>query len=321
MKTAKITAIIIAFAAIILGVFLCFSALFSMKFDFNQLNTITYTQKTYNIEEDFTKISIDGAECDIRLIPSDDDRTTIQCSESDKIYHNVKVENDTLKIIRIDSRKWFEHFGIYWAKMEISVHLPKDEYDELYAKTLSGNIDIPENFKFAEANVVSTSGDVNFSAEAANKIEIQSVSGDIHATNISADELKIQATSGDIELLNAKIQKNITLKTVSGEIEAEKITCHELTANSTSGTADFEDLIAENEIKITTVSGGIYLENSDGETLKLKSTSGNIYGKLRSGKNFYTDTVSGSVNVPRSDGGHCDISTISGNIHMEISGK
>ncbi len=319
MTTAKKIAVALAVCAILIGLLLSFIAIFSMNVDLDDLNTINFEQKTYDIRDNFTKISISGAECDVKLLPTEKDHTTIQCSESDKIYHNVKVEDDTLSLTRVDSREWFEHFGIYWAEMEIVIYLPESEYEEFYVKTLSGDIKIPDNFIFGEAKIISTSGDIEFSAKTHKDLKLHSVSGDIHISKLSAENIEAQATSGDITLIKVETDKDLTLKTVSGEIEGENITCKNLTSNSTSGGVEFEELISDEKIKITTVSGEIGLENCDGAELKLKSTSGNIHGKLLSGKDFYTNTTSGTVNVPRSSGGRCDISTTSGNIYIKIS--
>lgn len=96
-----------------------------MGFDFSGMNMISSKSNTYTIDEAFTNISIDGMECYIKLIPLDDNKYKVVCRESDKIYHSVSVENDTLFIKRNDNREWYEHFGIYWSDMEVAVYLPE----------------------------------------------------------------------------------------------------------------------------------------------------------------------------------------------------
>ena len=319
MKTAKKTAIYISVGAICLGILLSFIAMASMNFDFLQLNTINFESKTYTVEEDFTNISIIGAECDIELLPANNGKTTVECSESDKIHHEIKVENGTLTVKRTDDRQWYEHFGVYWAEMSVTVYLPKSEYDKIYASALSGDIKIPNNFTFTEAEINNTSGDTEFFASVSGPLEIQSVSGDILISKISAENIKLQSTSGDIEIYEINANDDISLKTVSGEIEAQNINCQNLTAKSTSGEIEIERLIAKNRIETESVSGNIGLTNCDGENLKLSSTSGDIRGTLLSEKIFLTYTTSGNVNVPYSaTGGTCEIKTTSGNIHFKI---
>lgn len=319
MKTAKKVAIIISVAAICVGILISFIAMLSMDFDFKQLNTVIFETNTYVIDDDFTKISIIGAECDVNLKPSTDGKCKIECAESDKIRHEISVENGTLTAERIDDRQWYEHFGVYWAEMSLTVYLPKSEYDYLYIKSLSGEIKVPQNFTFNEVKIKNTSGDTSFFSNVRENINIHSVSGDILVSNISADNLKIQSTSGDIELFEITVNENTELKTVSGDIEAQNVKSRSLTANSTSGDIEIEALLAEEQIQIETVSGSIDLHGCDGANLKLKSTSGNVRGELLSEKIFITETISGDVRVPHSTaGGTCEIKTTSGNIHFEI---
>ena len=320
MKTAKIIALIVAICSIFAGIFIAFIGFAMIDFNIEELNTVNFAAKAYNIENDFTKISIIGAECDVKLLPTDQNETKIVCSESDKIYHNVNIESETLTIERVDKRKWTDLFGIYWADMEIVIYLPKSEYEKLQIETLSGDIESHSEFIFDEIDFDTASGDIEFSAASCGNFNLKTISGDIHLRNISAKELKTQTTSGDVEINNAEIANNLTVKTTSGEIDTTNISCKSLTADSTSGDCELEKLIASGNIKITTLSGEIGLELCDAETLFLKSTSGSIHGTLLSDKKFEAHTVSGRINVPKSNGDDsCEIRTTSGNISIKIS--
>ncbi len=280
MKKTKNTAIIIAVMMIAVGLVASFSAMVAMGFDFTKMNTLTFVTNTYTVDESFSGISINGAECDIRLYPSEDGVCKVVCHESDKISHSVEVKEKTLTVERHDNRKWYEHIGVYWGGMEIALYLPQSEYDALYAKTLSGNIVIPEGFSFETAVVQSTSGNVSFSAE---------VNGN----------LKVKAVSGNVEMFNVTSQ-SISVETTSGEI-------------------DFSNVIASLNIHCKSVSGDVVLQRCDADSLRLSSTSGNITGCLLTEKVFLTDTTSGKINVPRTtSGGQCEITTTSGNIDFDV---
>ena len=124
MKTRSIVLLIVAGALILVGTAVALGAVFSMNLDFREMNTMTFTEKTYNIDEAFDSISVDGVECDVLLIPSTDSECRVVCNESDKITHTVEVENGMLTVKRYDRRKWYQRMGIYWGKMEIKVYLP-----------------------------------------------------------------------------------------------------------------------------------------------------------------------------------------------------
>lgn len=280
MKTSKKNALTTAAALIGAGIFISLGALFAMKFDFNKMNTLNIVTNTYTIDEAFTDIFVKGAECDILLRPSQDNKCSVICRDGDKISHSVTVKNNTLTIQRTDNRKWYECIGIYWGRMEIIVYLPQTEYKALDIASVSGSIDIPDNFSFTEAKVSNTSGSVNFSAP---------VSG------------------------------NLSVKTVSGSIKLDNIKCKNVTSKSTSGRIALSDVTASDHMNIETVSGGIRLTKCDAGSLWLKSVSGNITGSLLNQKTFVANTVSGSINVPASAaGGRCEIKTTSGNISFEI---
>lgn len=280
MKITKKNIMIIAVVLIVAGIFLSFGALASMDFDFNKLNTLSFVTNTYSVDEEFTNISVEGAECDIRLLPSEDASCRVVCNESDRISHSVTVKDNTLTIDRTDNRKWWERIGIYLGKMEIAVYLPQTEYEALYALSLSGTIDISEDFSFAEAEIYNTSGDVEFLASVKNDLKIKTVSGEVYVADTSPKSLNVQSTSGEVTITSVKVQSVLKAKTVSGDIN---------------------------------------LRSCDADSLLLKSTSGEISGTLCTKKKFITDTVSGDVDVPKSkSGGKCEIETTSGDIEFTI---
>lgn len=101
--------------------------------------------------------------------------------------------------------------------MEITVFLPETEYSKLYIKTLSGDIEISDAYRFSEAEIYNTSGDVSFSAEVESNLFVKTVSGDMSFRSSDAKTLRLTSTSGDIHgtLLTAK---TFAIETVSGEV-------------------------------------------------------------------------------------------------------
>lgn len=280
MRKSKQTAIVIAVIMIAVGLVAAFGAMADMGFDFTKMNSRTFVTNTYSVDESFSGISVDGAECDIRLYPSEDGGCKVVCHESDRITHSVEVKENTLTVERHDNRKWYEHMGVYWGGMEIALYLPQREYDALYAKTLSGNIVIPEDFSFETAVVQSTSGNVSFSAEVGGNLKVKAVSGNVELIDVTGQSISVQTTSGEI---------------------------------------DFSNVIAGLNIHCKSVSGDVVLRRCDADSLRLSSTSGNITGSLLTEKVFLTDTTSGKINVPRTtSGGQCEITTTSGNIEFEV---
>lgn len=301
MKNQKKIAIWAAVGLVVAGLILSFAALCAMDFDFNKMNTLKYATNTYALEEPFSNISIKTAECDLRLLPSEDDSCKVVCEESEEIFHSVTVENNTLTIGRTDARKWYEHIvGIYWGEMTITVYLPQTDYASLYALNVSGNITIPDEFSFLDAELHNTSGKVDFAAAVENDLSIKTVSGNLHIKNAHPKGLTAQSTSGRIVCSDVAVSENIKMKTVSGKINSSNVT-------------------VSGRMTVETVSGNIRLSGCDADSLQIKSTSGDVFGTLLTEKSFHANSTSGHIDVPDStSGGNCEVKTTSGNITFKI---
>lgn len=319
MKSAKKVAIRVSVLLILAGLIIGVVALMSIKFNFSELNTMEFVTNTYFIDEAFNNIYVEGAECDVRLILTEDEKCKVDCSEGDKISHSVTVENDTLKIIRNDNRDWYEYTGVYWGRMEIAVYLPKSEFDSLYVMSLSGDIDIPADFAFDDAELHNSSGEVRFKAEVSEDLLIKTISGDIYAEKTCPKSLTVNASSGNVTLEGITLETDLAVTTVSGDIAVEDIECGNVNIETSSGEVVFSKLLAEENIHIETISGDVDLLKSDAETLWIRTSSGEVFGTLLTEKIFVTSTSSGEVDVPgTASGGKCEIKTVSGDIKFSI---
>lgn len=301
MKTAKKVTIITAIALLAIGLIISLCALIPLNFNFASLNTFNSAVNEYTVNESFRNISIEGVECDIRLMVSDDDKCRVNCVEEEKISHTVKVADDTLKIERKDNRKWYERIQFfYWENMRIDIYLPKTEFADLYIESTSGDINISEKISFEKAELENTSGDINIS-------------------KISADYIDIQTTSGDITINSVKADSELKLSSVSGDFDISDVDCRNISAETTSGNQKLSGVIAEKNMKINSVSGDIYFKQSDSDDIFVNTISGNVKGTILSDKIFNVDTTSGDINVPKSAvGGRCEITTTSGDINIAL---
>ena len=305
MKPAKKKALIIAAVCVAAGMLLSFSALAALDFNFFELGTMEPASNTYVFSDafPFANITVRGAECDVRLLPSGDGDCTVVCNETDRITHTVTVENDTLMIKRTDDRKWFEHIGImwnYWGPIEVLVYLPERIYENLYIETVSGAVEVPDHFSFARA-------------------EVEGVSGDIHFMAAVRGDLSIQDVSGGIRVDSIDVAGAFTCENVSGKQTVSHVTCQSATFNSTSGGVSLSDVVASESIRMESVSGRLDLTRCDAGTLWLKTVSGSVTGTLCTEKVFAAGTTSGNIRVPdTAAGGRCEVETVSGDINLGI---
>lgn len=300
MSKGKKNAVIIATLLIVVGIIVTVVAMALIRFDFTKLNTMKFETKTYEVQDSFANIDIHGVECDIRLVPATDNRCKIVCSDSKKIVHNVSVDDNTLKVSRNDTRRWYERIGVLWDNdLTVTVYLPKAEYENLYIKTVSSDIEVPSGFAFKKAELFDTSGDVLFIGTA-DELTVKSVSGDIKVGKSTNGIVGVESTSGDISVSN--------------------MTADALTAATTSGEIELSSVFANGRAALKAVSGDVELDNCDAESFEIKTVSGSVTGSLMSDKNFVTHTTSGDVRIPQSDSsaGVCEITTSSGDIDLKV---
>lgn len=321
MKKGTKIAVIVALAVVAAGIMISVAAMALLNFNFGRMNTVMYDTKTHYIEDDFSNISVIGAECDVRLIPTDDNKCKVICTdgEDDKIFHSVSVSQNTLKIERHDNRKWFEHFGIYFGSMNVEIYLPKSEYENLEIKTASGRIDVSDTFTFDKATADSASGDINVCSQVKSEIFAKSVSGKVNVENACPNNLSAGTTSGSVEVKNVTANGDFKANTVSGRVTLDNIKCKNLRANTTSGRIELISAIADGRMSLGSTSGRVSFDGCDADSIDVKTVSGRVEGSLLSDKIFNTETTSGSVNVPRSAaGGDCYVKTVSGSIDLRV---
>ena len=280
MKKGKKISLIAATVLILAGCAVSGTAYALSGFDITKFNSIQYSEKEYEFTEDIENIHIEAVECDVQLITSSDGKCHVTVYDSEDIYHKVNAENGVLEIIRHDDRKWWESMDIdfFSEEMVITVALPKNEFDKLYAESVSGDVKIGQEFSFDSAELITTSGDVDFSGEAETEIEVSTVSGDITISGVETDVAFIETTSGEVKL---------------------------------------KSVIAD-KTEITSVSGDITFDSCDGEEFDVDTTSGDVKGTLLSGKDFVTDTVSGDIDLPKAEeNGTFNVATVSGDIKLK----
>lgn len=343
MRKGTKIAVAAALICMVSGAVIVACTLAAVSSDFSRLNTVRFDTNTYEVKESFSNIRINGAECDVRLAPAQDDTCKVVCSESDKLFHTVTVDDGTLTITRTDEREWYKNIGVYWDETSITVYLPAREYTDLFIKSLSGDISVPGDFTFSQAEIYNTSGEIEYSAVTGHGLTVQTTSGDLSVRNLTAGEVKAQSTSGTIEISNVTVsdihavstsgdvtiqssetKNGILIETVSGEIELEHLNPLFVTAYSSSGDIDLSNVLAAGQMEIETVSGEIELERCDAQDLTIRSVSGDVSGTLLSEKWFTTNTTSGSVNVPQAvslPAGTCEVHTASGNIYFKLAAK
>lgn len=341
MSRSKKIAIFTALALIVAGIAIMLAAMISIQFDSERLNTMKRETKTYTVEQTFESIDVRDTEYDVRLRTSDNGTCRVVCDDAEKIFHTVTVENGTLTVTRTDTRAWYERIGIFWGDLRtptVTVYLPMSEYQSLYVKTVSGNIDVTTGLPFADTTLLSTSGNVTFSGTVsgalsaktvsgdivleatAGDLTVSSTSGDVSLSHLTVSSLKADSSSGDIVLSSATVSGNAVLKAVSGDVNVHITEAFTLQAKTTSGDIELSEALIDGALTLEAVSGIVELSDTDAASLRIKTVSGDVEGSLLSAKSFVTHTTSGNIRTPASDptAGLCEITTTSGDIELRL---
>ncbi len=254
------------------------------------------------VTEGFTKVSVDVKAGEITVLPSIDGSCRLEQRGTKQRYFSASVVEGTLTVVETDTRKWYEHVGIFFDEVEAVLYLPDQSYAELSIRSLSGDIEVGQvrvDDLFAKAS----SGDVGISNAQAKTISAQTDSGEIDLERITAQEsVRIRSQSGDVEMIAVQSEGSVEVQTSSVGI-------------------DMEQVISVGQTKVTSSSGGVEFSRCDGGSYDVQTSSGSVKGSILTAKVFQAQTNSGRVRVPTTTtGGVFKVKTSSGNISLVVSG-
>lgn len=317
-KTTKIW-LITATALVTLGAILFAGVMEQYDWDFTKLSTVTYATNTYEVSDEFDKISINVDTTEIEFVPTENETCSIVSFEAEEVKHSVAVQNGTLIISTVDTRKWYDHICISLGSPKMTVYLPQNEYASLFIETDTGDINIPKDFAFDKIEIDGDTSDVNCFSPVANVLDIELSTGDINIDSITAGQVKLTTTTGEIAIKSVTAKNNIDIETDTGKVKLSNASCSNFVAESDTGTITLKNVMATGTISIESDTGDVRFEGSDATEISVKTDTGDVTGTLLSEKVFITETATGRINVPKTTlGGKCEITTETGDINISI---
>ena len=311
--------LIAATSLVLVGSIIFVGVMTMLKWDFTKLSTVKYESRTYELNEEYKDILIESDTADIVFVPAEDTVTKVVCYEQKNITHKVEIKDGTLKILIDDNRKWYDHIGIGFNTSKITIYMPKSEYGKLSAKNDTGDIKIPDDFKFQSIEIAQSTGDAECYASVQGDVKIKTSTGHIKLKNMSAKSLNLSVSTGDIALSKVDCEGELKIKVSTGDAKLTDVNCKNLTSSGNTGDISLSDTIAKESFSIETSTGDVKFQRCDAESLYIKTDTGSVKGTLRSEKVFITDSDTGSINVPKTtNGGRCEITTDTGDIKIEI---
>ena len=291
--------------------------------------------RTFEISESFNEIYVDISDADLTFVSTDEESVRVVCeNEKKKLSHSAEVKDGRLEISLNDERKWYDYLTFSFKTPRIFVYLPEVEYASLLIKSDTGDIVIPENFKFDTVDVSLSTGDVDFRASANDFIKISASTGDVELSGVSAKSIDVSLSTGDVELENCEAE-GISIKTTTGDIEAaglridgafstkvstgdtelSDVICKSYTSEGSTGEITLNRFVCEGLMSIERDTGNVTLRDSDAGEILIETDTGDVSLELRSEKVFITNTDTGRIRVPEStSGGKCKVTTDTGDI-------
>ncbi len=311
--------IIIAISLLAVGFLIFSGAMIALSFDFTALSTVTYETNTYELSEDFDKISIDADTAEIEFVLSDNKQCKIVCVEKEKLKYSVAVKDKTLTIGTVNTRKWYDYIGISFGEAKITVYLPKTEYASLHIKGSTGDIEIPKDFAFETVDISASTGAVACYASASELMKIKLTTGDIRVENASVGMLDLSVTTGGVTASSVNCEGDIKVAVSTGKTKLTDISCKGFISSGSTGKVILKNVIAAGNFSVERSTGDVIFEGSDAAEIYVKTSTGDVTGTLLSEKVFITETNTGSVDVPKTvTGGKCEIKTSTGDIKIDI---
>jgi len=317
-KAAKIW-LITAGCLIVLG-FVLFAAIMTVNhWDFTKLGTEKFETRTYEFKEEFHSVLINTDTADIVFLPSEDEKCKVVCYEPDSGIHDVTVKDGKLSINWLVYKKWYEHIGITVESPKITVYLPHSEYVSLSIRESTGDVSIPNNFKFDSIDISASTGDVTCLASASGAVKIKVTTGKITVENVTAASLRLTASTGDITVSNVKTDGDISAEVTTGKVYLTNVTCKSLDSEGDTGDITLKNVIASGRFSIERDTGDVKFEKCDAASISVETDTGDVTGSLLSDKVFSANSDTGKVSVPKTtSGGRCEIETDTGDINITV---
>ena len=320
MSNGTKAALITGTVLVLVGIIGFCAAMTAKRWNFKEVSSVKYETNTYDITEDFQNISIQTNTEDISFVRSGDGSCHMVCVEQEKMRHTAEVQNDTLNIRVMDTRKWMDHlFSFSTMSPKITIYLPESSYKSLQIEESTGDIDLPRDFIFESIDIHASTGDVKCEASASGSLQIQLDTGDIQIHNITAGDLTLSVSTGHVDVTSADCSGHFDLTVSTGKASLTDIRCRNFSTEGNTGDLTMKNLIAEEDISVKRTTGFVKLEKCDAAELYITTDTGDVSGTLLSDKVFITKTDTGRVDVPKTiTGGRCEISTDTGDIRVSI---
>ena len=227
------------------------------------------------INDEFTKIDIDTSTADVIFEASTDGKAKVVCTEAEKRYHEVSVENGTLKIKAKNEKKWYEYIRIFNSvgSQKIVIYLPESRetsetggrkqetrytLDQLKIDISTGDVDLQDLFVRGECRIDTSTGKVRMNNVVTGSLDIDVSTGSTTLNEtVVLGALKIDSGTGSVTLTRSDAE-TVKIDTGTGSVNCEFLTHKKIRTNTGTGSVKIPDKTEDGgECSIDTGTGSI----------------------------------------------------------------
>ena len=290
----------------------------TVKWDFKQLSTGRYETNRHELGGAFQSIRIETDTADVRFVPSESAGILVECYEQIHATHTVEICDGVLVVELADTRKWYEHIGIFFDSPKITVAIPQGEYEALTVKNDTGDVTLPKDFRFHEAEISTDTGDISVFGSV-NALILKASTGALRVEGIDAQTMELSVTTGGVQVSSVACKGDVSVRVSTGKATLRDLSCQNLSSEGKTGDISLQNVIADGSLSIKRSTGAVKLDRCDAAEILIHTSTGDVKGSVLSEKVFLAYSDTGRVRVPSSiQGGRCEIHTSTGNITMEI---
>ncbi len=266
----------------------------------NEFKSKNMVDNTYEIDGEFQNISafINADEFEFKL--SEDGKNKLVCREFEDQKHEVKVEDNALRVYDYDTRKWYDRIFLFNFESPKSVlYLTKDFYNNIVIEGSTGKVTIDNSFTFENANLVVSTGMIEFSANVSNNLNVKVSTGYAKIKDVNCNDAYLKSSTGKLDVIN--------------------MNCEKFTAEGSTGQIVLTNVISNTSMDVKASTGDVFLNEVDAETIYVKVSTGSIRGVVLTPKTFKTEASTGHIDVPKdTTGGLCTLIVSTGNISVKV---
>ena len=286
--------VILGLILLVAGVAVFVGGMTAGGWNFSILNTVRYTQKSYDAEGAVTSVHIEYSDASIYVEYSETAERVhidypVRLNERDEESAQIEIteEGGTLAVIEhVDWEKNLFQWSLgnspavrivlpagqnialdlYTQNGSVSLNADGEALPSLDLHSNNGSISVSGTLTVAEGAAFQTdNGSVNVSGvSAARDLTLRISNGSMRAENISAANMQAKTSSGSMTLKDISATDALTAEAGAGEIELlGDITAKMLTVSTSAGDIAMHDgMIDAQEIAMTTELGSIEAEGS-----------------------------------------------------------